>query len=78
MIQQIDSHNLTQFVTEMDKTAARISTETTTERENPNTGDNLIQDFVNMVKIPHELGYNIRVIKTYDEMIGELLDIKAQ
>ncbi|MBP7460723.1 MAG: hypothetical protein KBA26_05495 [Candidatus Delongbacteria bacterium] len=78
MIQSVNSSNLSRWTDALDQTARSIQKLTTTERDNPESQDRLIGDMVDLIKIPHALGYSIDVIKTYDQMMGELLDIRAE
>jgi len=77
MIQQIQSQQLTQFVKKMNNTASNIARDTSTERKSPDSSDRLIRDMVDLIETPHQLEANIKVVQTYDEMLGEIVDLKS-
>lgn len=78
MIHTISASNLSQWTRAMDQTAQSIQKITTTEQESPENQTQLITNMVDLIRIPHAMGYSIKVIKTYDQMIGDLLDIRAK
>lgn len=53
------------------------SAERTVRMNDPEAGVDIAQEMVTQLNAKHELSANISVLRTADEMIGKLLDIKA-
>ncbi len=62
--------SITMFTKTFDKASENILKDTSLKR------NRLIKDIVDSVEIRNFTEYNIKALKTYDEIIGTLLDIK--
>lgn len=57
--------------------AAEIASITTDSIENSATGSDLTQNMVNLITLPAAQEANVQAIRSADEMMGSLLDIKV-